>query len=104
MERNITTKHFRNDRIERATYIAQTIGFGEVVREINDYYQGRFERRQLTETGVIIVRNIDNVIVTMFIASIKQVKGMYDNGAAPSWIIAKAKKNAQKYAKGQPDR
>ena len=29
---NKVTIHFRDERAERATYIAQTVGFGEVIR------------------------------------------------------------------------
>lgn len=101
MTQNVITKHFKNDRIERAAYISQTVGFGEVVKVLDVYEDGRFSRRELMDTGVIVIRSINNVIITMFIATEGQIKYIY-NGKAPQWIINKARKN-KKYMRNQPN-
>ena len=38
---NKVTLHFRNDRADRATYIAQTVGFGEIVRTAEFFNRNR---------------------------------------------------------------
>lgn len=99
-ERNRTTNHFRNDRLDRAAYIAQYIGFGEVVKQ--SYRADTDTFQQITDTGIIIARNRKNVIVTMYIANINQVRAIYKDENIPSWLAAKVKKNAAKYLKNQP--
>ena len=98
-ERNIVTKHFRNDRADRATYIAQTVGFGEVVKETMRNNTATIE--QVTETGVIIVRNLNTAIITMYIGQMNQIAAIYGDKRVPMWLVNKIKKNV-KYAKKQP--
>ena len=50
----IMTNHVREDRADRLTYIALTIGFGNVVFEHRD---GEY-RECITDTGVLMVKNI----------------------------------------------
>lgn len=101
MQANIITNHFKRDRIERAAYISQTVGFGDVVQTSVGYSEGRYNRRELMETGVIIVRNENDVIITMFIATEKQVKAMYKGNKVPQWLMRKVRNN-KKYVEGQP--
>lgn len=105
---NKVTIHFAQDRIERATYIAETVGFGEVYRTVEIWHRdGRFEIRQITETGVQISRTADGRLITMFIMKPKQLVELhkaYGWGRVPTWLMAKAEKNWKKgYTQNQPD-
>ena len=105
---NKVTIHFRDERADRATYIAQTVGFGEVIRTAEIYHaSGLVEIRQITETGVQISRGADGCLITMFIMRKQQVYALYKAngwGNPPRWLIAKAEKNWKKgYTQNQPD-
>lgn len=105
---NKVTIHFRDERVERATYIAETVGFGEVIRTAESYRaDGLYGVTQITSTGVIIVRGISNALVTMYIAKPEQIVNLYKYnnwGRVPMALYNKAKKNWQKgYIKNQPD-
>ena len=105
----ITTRHFREERLDRAAYIAQTVGFGEVCVR-HTYSREGYARPitiEFTDTGVIIVRGDNNAIITMYIATtsdlIKNFKAS-GLGKVPMNLINKAKKNmARGYVKTQPD-
>lgn len=105
---NKVTIHFKEDRVERATYISKTVGFGEVVRTA-EYYRadGLYTVQKITETGVIIITNAKGAIVTMYIAKPTQIAGIYKQnnwGRVPQWLMAKAQKNWKKgYTQNQPD-
>lgn len=105
---NKVTIHFRDERADRATYIAQTIGFGEVIRTAEIYHaNGLVEIRQITETGVQISRGVDGRLITMFIMRKQQIYRLYKTngwGNPPHWLITKAEKNWKKgYTQNQPD-
>ena len=105
---NKVTIHFRDERADRATYIAQTVGFGEVIRTAEIYREsGLIEIRQITETGVQISRGLDGRLITMFIMQKHQIIGTYKKcgwGYPPRWLLAKAEKNWKKgYTQNQPD-
>ena len=105
---NKVTIHFAQDRVERAAYIAETVGFGEIVRTAEYFnHNNLFEMKQITETGVLIVRGSAGQIVTMFIMRPDQVEEIYRRnhwGRVPTWLMAKAKKNWKKgYTQNQPD-
>ena len=71
------TKHAQWDRMDRMTYIQETVGFGEVIaehlsRESTTCY------RQLTNTGVILITDkAQNVLVTAYIANVGQAVSTY---------------------------
>lgn len=105
---NKVTIHFAQDRIDRATYIAETVGFGEIIRTAEYFNRNNlFEMKQITETGVLIVRGSSGQIVTMFIMRPEQVEEIYRKnhwGRVPAWLMTKAKKNWKKgYTQNQPD-
>ena len=105
---NKVSIHFAQDRVERAAYIAETVGFGEIVRTAEYYNRDNlFETKQITETGVMIVRGSSGQIVTMFIMRPDQVEEIYKKnnwGRVPSWLMTKVKKNWKKgYTQNQPD-
>jgi UDP-N-acetylglucosamine enolpyruvyl transferase len=105
---NKVTIHFSQDRIERATYIAETVGFGEVIRTA-EYYDsdGRYACQQITDTGVVVIRNDRNMLVTMYIAEPDQMIEIFHRfgwGRVPVALWNKVKKNAQKgYIRRQPN-
>lgn len=103
---NKVTIHFKDDRADRATYIAMTVGFGEIVQSATFYKNGIFQTTELTETGVMIIRGVSNALVTMFIAKPSQIEDFYKLnrlGKVPNWLMVKAKKNKNKgYIANQP--
>ena len=104
---NKVTIHFRDERAERATYIAQTVGFGEVIRTAEFYNKnGLYQTLQITETGVVIVRGNNGVLITMYIAKAIQIADIYkvnEWGRVPNWLMNKATKNWKKgYIQNQP--
>lgn len=100
MKRNISY-HISEDRLDRACYIMQTIGIGEIIKEQKGQdQQGRVFWRCFTNTGVMLIMNEDKSrVVTLYIAEQKQVSSVYE-GKTPSWVFALVRKNAQ-YAKIQ---
>lgn len=105
---NKVTIHFAEDRIERAAYIADTVGFGEMVR-FAEYYdsEGRFAHLEVIETGVVVIYGENRRLVTMYIAQPEQLVKIfytYNWGRVPAWLMTKAKKNQQKgYIRNQPN-
>ena len=100
LKRNITY-HISEDRLDRACYIMQTIGIGEIIKECKCVDEkGRTSWQCLTNTGVLLVLDEHKkMIVTLYIASQPKVSAMYE-GKTPSWVINMVKKN-RKYAEEQ---
>lgn len=102
------TIHFERDRLERATYIAKVVGFGEVVKVGTGYdKQGRYYSKHITDTGVLIVKNQYEAIITTFLLRPGQLVALYkqfDWGQVPSWLHHKVLNNQRKgYTANQPD-
>jgi hypothetical protein len=100
LKRNISY-HISNDRLDRACYIMQTIGIGEVIKEAPGIDErGRAYWRCFTNTGVMLIMNeAKTQVITLYIASQQQVSSIY-RGQTPSWVFAMVKKNV-KHAKLQ---
>ena len=100
LERNCSY-HISKDRIPRAMYIMDTVGLGEIIKEVRQVDEkGRVSWQCLTNTGVILVMSEDKKIcVTLYIATQPKVSAMYQ-GKTPSWVINKIRKN-RKYAEEQ---
>ena len=99
MKRNCSA-HLTNDRLDRVNYIIDNIGFGEVIAE-REWVDttGKACIRQLTNTGVIIVLDPNKErVVTMFVATVMQIKAMYF-GKIANWLYKLAVKN-EKIMKG----
>lgn len=85
--------HLSADRIDRLTRISMTIGYGEVIKE-TWHKEGT---SMLTDTGVMyIVDKEAQFIITVYVATVKEVVAMFD-GRPPSYLIAKARKNERKF-------
>lgn len=93
--------HISEDRIDRAMYIMETVGIGEIIKEVRQVDEkGRVSWQCLTNTGVILVMSEDKKIcVTLYIATQPKVSAMYQ-GKTPSWVFNKVRKNRQ-YAEQQ---
>lgn len=100
IKRNITY-HISEDRLDRACYIMETVGLGEIIKEQKAIDEkGRVSWRCFTNTGVMLIMNADkSKLVTLYIAEQKQVSSIYE-GKTPSWVFALVRKN-MKYAKEQ---
>ena len=100
LKRNITY-HISEDRLDRACYIMQTIGIGEIIKEercIDE--KGRVSWQCFTNTGVILILSQDKkMLITLYIATQPKVSAMY-KGNTPSWVINMVRKNS-KFAEEQ---
>ena len=66
------SKHFMKERAGRYGFIASTVGIGKTVKTIEriNSNSGKLCYVQVTDTGVVMVKGTDNVIITMYLASI----------------------------------
>ena len=69
--------HVDKDRRARFSMIEKTIGFGSPIVETGDKKPDGDCTRTLTDTGVILVIDPYGIIVTAFIASVKQASRLY---------------------------
>lgn len=67
--------HVLHDRQSRYNVIERTIGFGSPVCTFKDETDKTY--KTLTSTGVIIIRNFMNMIITLYIARPMQAKKLY---------------------------
>ena len=91
------SNHALNERADRITYIATTIGFGEVIaRKLVVDERGKV-MRLLTDTGVVIVTDLrEECILTMWIAGTTQVKDFYPDGVRNQAVLRLVKKYMEK--------
>ena len=91
------SNHALNERADRITYIATTIGFGEIIaRKLVEDERGKV-MRLLTDTGVIIVTDLrEECILTMWIADPTQVKDFYPDGVRNQAVLRLVKKYMEK--------
>jgi hypothetical protein len=90
MMRVALTKHMAQDRLDRYARIATEVGFGRTVMTIKQE-----DRREwcemvtlyLTSTGVLIIRNQQEEIVTMYCPTIKQVKKHFGIERLPQFLF-----------------
>lgn len=90
MMRVTLTKHMEQDRLDRYARIATEVGFGRTVMTIKE----EDRRRQyevvtlyLTSTGVLIVRNQQEEIVTMYCPTIRQVQKHFGIERLPQFLF-----------------
>lgn len=90
MMRVTLTKHMAQDRLDRYARIATEVGFGRTVMTIKQE-----DRREwcgmvtlyLTSTGVLIIRNQQEEIVTMYCPTVKQVKMRFGIERLPQFLF-----------------
>lgn len=89
------TRHAIVDRIDRLMYIAQTIGFGEIIAE--DLHNGG--RECLTDSGVILVKAVNEErLITAWIADLERASAIYrgaGKGNLPRAVVNKIKNNSK---------
>jgi hypothetical protein len=107
-EKHIVTNHLSEDRIDRAVFIATTIGFGEIIHKVKKANKEGKERCYcITNTGVIIVKTPDEkVVITMYIAGKKQTSELFngkDNVPSSLWttVCSNEKKNLSNKSNGK---
>jgi len=105
---NLTT-HAKRDRMARLEYIIDTVGVGKVMCEatFHDAREGYDDTvRQLTSTGVIIIKSSRNQVVTAYIATHDQALDVWQKafGRHKKMLPALSKKitSNTEYRKGQP--
>ena len=84
------SKHAKIERENRLTYIAMTVGFGQVIRErITDT-----RRICLTSTGVILVKDVEEeFLITAYVGNKEQVRWIYCDERVPCEIWQLVKHN-----------
>lgn len=88
------TRHASEDRLDRITAIALTIGFGRVIKE----RQRDGKWYQITDTGVMVVRTPDKAaIITMWAATQRQVADIYGEETVPGTLRNRMKANKKKF-------
>lgn len=87
--------HFIIDRKTRIEIIEKTVGWGEPIAEATDK-KGRDATATLTTTGVIVVRAFDGMIITAFIATVRQAQAVW-NRATENQSMPKALWNIINY-------
>jgi hypothetical protein len=93
------TKHMKNDRMSRWLFINETIGVGEVIRSTAPYLHERTKQlcyKELTSTGVIIIKGENALVITCYIATIEQVKAFYPNGRVPLALEGRVRTNIKR--------
>lgn len=90
MMRVTLTKHMEQDRLDRYARIATEVGFGRTVMTIRE--EDRREWREavtlyLTSTGVMIIRNQQEEIITMYCPTVGQVKRHFRIERLPQFLF-----------------
>lgn len=99
MKKTKFSKHALEEREDRIVWIATEVGFGQVVDTIQIYDVERSYRRvELTETGVAIIKAIDeDMVITMYLPTQHQLIGWYgDKNLIPIRLLNVAKRNEKR--------
>ena len=87
--------HAREERLDRLTYIAMNVGFGDTVFEApNGQHPDRIDC--LTDTGVLIIKGRDGTIITAYIPTMDKVIAIYRRQGItriPTAVYNKVRKN-----------
>jgi hypothetical protein len=93
------TEHFRTERADRYAFIATTIGVGEVVhsfKQPKNKWGTEPCTVNITSTGVAVVTNPKNAIVTMYILGMNEAQKYFENGVVPFVLAAIIRMNMKK--------
>lgn len=90
------SKHFIEDRSDRFVFIATTVGIGEIVHTHKVETTRGKGKVEITSTGVIIVRGYGDVIITMYIATLAEIKKYYDGGEVHREVFFAARRNEKR--------
>ena len=91
------SQHMLNDRMDRYVVIATEVGFGEVAMSIQrtDVRYGGKVTIQLTTTGVIIIKNDFDLIVTMYCTTVKQAHHLFRVNHLPQAVYKAIQRNSR---------
>ena len=90
------SRHMIEDRTERYVTIATKVGFGQVMyTSTYSDRKGAWINRtiELTSTGVCIVKGQDGAIVTMYCATIANIKSYFKIERLPKELFTAVKRN-----------
>lgn len=90
MMRVALTKHMERDRLDRYARIATEVGFGRTVmtiRQMDRIRQHEAVTLYLTSTGVLIIRNQQEEIVTMYCPTVQNVKKHFGIERLPQFLF-----------------
>ena len=93
------SKHAKVDRPDRFLWIATEVGFGQVVDTIQIYDVERGHRRvELYETGVAIIKAVDEeIVITMYLPTQRQLAAWYNGSRfVPIRLLNVAKRNEKR--------
>lgn len=93
------TAHVIDERIDRLTYIAMNVGFGNVILE--RIHDDNKKRDCFTDTGVLLIKDAyKEILITAYIPDIDKVTAIYRNCGytrTPQEIVRLVKKNHKHY-------
>ena len=99
MKKTKFSRHALEEREDRIVWIATEVGFGQVVDTIQIYDVERSYRRvELTETGVAIIKAIDDdMVITMYLPTQRQLVKWYGSkDAVPIRLLNVTKRNEKR--------
>lgn len=92
------SNHLMQERAGRYAFIATTVGIGQVVHKYHRLHNG--DNRpivvNITSTGVVMVEGEDGSIVTLYLASITEIAGYFNNRQVPCVLEARVKTNMKR--------
>ena len=94
MEKTKFSKHMIQDRADRYVLIATKVGFGEVLYTRQRVASNGHEViMELTSTGVIIVRGLDQTIITMYCTTLAYAKLYFKLDRLPKNLLSAINRN-----------
>ena len=96
MEKVVFSKHMVNDRTDRYVFIATKLGFGEIIFSADISTSEGAGTLNITSTGVIIVKGYKNTIITLYIATLSQIKQYYGKNVIPMELLKQVRRNEKR--------
>ena len=97
------TYHCAVQRANRVQNIINTVGLGQIIKET---YTMSWDKPQagkyvcLTDTGIVIVKDeLREKIITMYVATYRDLLVIYRGGKIPKWLHKKVDQNQSHYTK-----
>lgn len=92
------TEHFKTQRADRYAFIATTVGIGTVIHSYQQPYTKHTSQRpcvvHITTTGIAIVKTPDDVLVTMYVLTLKEAEKYFTT--IPYVLAAVIKQNMKR--------
>lgn len=96
MEKMIVTRHVAEERMNRMLFIAENIGWGDIILRWYNAEEDTVEC--LTNTGVLMIKSADmRILVTAYTCNVDRAFFLYSqyNQRVPEWLVMKIRKNAK---------